>query len=551
MAPAALAFVPSLDAVPMTIEPTTAKPPGQSSREARKATAASVHQARQRLTQGDGKPEFEYELLNLFVRNELGATFTIPCLATIVAMASMFWSPPQETIAWLIVLFGARAVLLTSCKRFARTPRDNIKPKDWRRRLTAAELIYGTAWAGMALVGFSPSESSAHIFVFAVLIVVLSLRLLFASTVMAIVYAGTVPMTIALVARFALQDNPLYWAMAAMAIGIHIYFIFLAKGLNATVCTMLEYRAEKDALIAQLEEAKAISDEARRRAEASNMAKSRFLANMSHELRTPLNAVLGFSEVMKTEIMGPMQSPIYKEYAENIHQSGTHLLHVINEILDLSRIEAGRHQLHEEALHLVDVAEECHRLLKLRAENKQQKILHEFADGLPQIWADEQAMRQILLNLMSNALKFTPPNGTITLRVALKPDGGQMLSVKDTGPGIPKEELPRVMQAFGQGSLAHRAAEGGTGLGLSIVKSLVELHGGVFELKSELRKGTEAIVNLPKERSLAPVQPLQPLGEERHRRRSPSPAGDDDWLIAPPPSQPRRNIRAFLGQQRN
>jgi two-component system cell cycle sensor histidine kinase PleC len=309
--------------------------------------------------------------------------------------------------------------------------------------------------------------------------------------------------------------------MASMAVGIHVYFIFLAKSLNATVMTMLEYKAEKDSLIAELEQATSISEEARRRAEEANIAKSRFLANMSHELRTPLNAILGFSEVMKTEMMGPMQNPTYLEYTENIHSSGRHLLHLINEILDLSRIEAGKHELQEASVHLVDVVDECERLLKLKAESKALKLVEDFDESMPPIWADERALRQICINLLGNAIKFTPPGGQITLGVSRREDGGQILSIKDTGPGIPKEEMPRVMQAFGQGSLAHTGAEGGSGLGLPIVKSLVELHGGTFELLSEVRRGTEAVVCLPKERVLQPVEPLQPLGEERHRAERP------------------------------
>lgn len=137
---------------------------------------------------------------------------------------------------------------------------------------------------------------------------------------------------------------------------------------------------------------------------------------------------------------------------------------------------------------------------------------------MAQVWADQRAIRQITLNLMSNALKFTPKGGRITVTVCATEDGGQLLSVRDTGPGIPKEEIPKVMQAFGQGSLAHQTAEGGTGLGLPIFKNLIELHGGSFELHSELRKGTEAIIFLPRQRVLQAVGPLQPLGHERHRR---------------------------------
>jgi two-component system cell cycle sensor histidine kinase PleC len=317
---------------------------------------------------------------------------------------------------------------------------------------------------------------------------------------MPIVYAGTIPMTVAIVLRFALLDNPFYWAMAAMAVGVHIYFIWLMNGLNSTVVAMLEFRAEKDALIAELEQSKAISDEARLRAEEANHAKSRFLATMSHELRTPLNAILGFSEIMRTEILGPHANPTYKEYANDIHQSGQHLLNLISEILDISRIEAGRYELREAPVNLPEVVEDCHRLMRLRAENKRLKIVESFEAYLPQLWADERAIRQICLNLLSNAIKFTPAGGTITLKVGRTPTGGQFLSVKDTGPGIPENEIPRVLSSFGQGSLAHQTAEGGTGLGLPITKGLTELHDGTFELKSKLRYGTEVVIAFPKKR---------------------------------------------------
>ncbi|MGE3066537.1 MAG: sensor histidine kinase, partial [Hyphomicrobiaceae bacterium] len=229
--------------------------------------------------------------------------------------------------------------------------------------------------------------------------------------------------------------------------------------------------------------------------------------------------------------LGPLENPTYREYAGNIHDSGRHLLQLINEILDLSRIEAGRYELHEEPVRLVEIVEDCYRLLKLRAENKGLQFAQDFGATLPQLWADERALRQICLNLMSNALKFTPRGGRITLTVGINPDGGQTFSVRDTGPGIPKEEIPRVMQAFGQGSLAHQTAEGGTGLGLPIVQNLVRLHGGTFELRSELRKGTEAVVVFPAQRVLTTLPPLQPLGQERHRQPQ-------------PPTRPSRGGRA-------
>jgi two-component system cell cycle sensor histidine kinase PleC len=270
----------------------------------------------------------------------------------------------------------------------------------------------------------------------------------------------------------------------------------------------LEARAEKEALFGELEQSKSISDEARRRAEAANIAKSRFLAQMSHELRTPLNAILGFSEVMKAEIFGTHSVPMYKDYAGDIHSSGVHLLNLINEILDLSRIEAGRYELNEEGVSLGRVVEDCHHLLKLRASNRGLTIHEMFEPDMPRLWADERAVRQICLNLLSNAIKFTPQHGEIWLKVGWTASGGQYMSVKDTGPGIPEEEIPVVLASFGQGSNSIKSAEQGAGLGLPIAKNLIDLHGGTFTLKSKLRIGTEVIVTFPPERVMSALGPI-------------------------------------------
>ena len=492
----------------------------------RQADAEQLRETRQRLALGTTlKPEFEYELMMMFVRNELSAQAHMWLLAIIFSLASTFWAPPLHAALWLISLIAAKVILLLVCRQLNSLAPADVNVTLWRRNLVMAEAINGCAWAGFALVGIHldvPSSNdfafSSHVFIFASLIVVLAIRMTFASTMMPILYFGTIPMTVAVVMRLTMLQDLFYLALAAMAVGVQIYFIFLAKGLYSTALAMLEFRTEKDGLIAELEEATSISDEARRRAEAANIAKSRFLATMSHELRTPLNAILGFSEVMKTELMGPIGTKVYKEYAGNIHDSGRHLLHLINEILDLSRIEAGKYELNEEPVRLADIVEDCHRLLKLRAEGKGIQVIEDFDLRLPQLWVDERAVRQVCLNLMSNALKFTPRGGLVTLSVRAAHDGGQIMSVRDNGPGIPKEEIPKVMQVFGQGSLAHQNAEGGTGLGLPIVKNLLELHGGSFDLQSELRKGTEAIATFPKQRVLQAVPPLQPLGQERHRQ---------------------------------
>ncbi len=502
---------------------------------------------RDRLTHGTtNKPEFEYELLTMFARNETSAPYAMPALCFIFYIASMFWASFSEATIWIAIVIIAKVVMLDQCRRLLALPRSDVNVGEWRRHFIRIELINGISLAGFALIGISKTQDaiapeaafSSPIFIFATLMVVLALRMTFASTLTRVFLAGTVPMTLAVAARLFMLADPFYIALGSMAVGIHVFFLYLTQGLHSTALAMVEFRAEKDSLIAELEEASAISDEARLRAEAANKAKSRFLATMSHELRTPLNAIMGFSEVMEKELLGPIGNATYREYANNIYSSGNHLLHIINEILDLSRIEAGRYDLHEETFRLTDIAEDCERLVKIRAEAKGLQLIEDFAPDLPQVWADPRALRQICLNLLSNALKFTPKGGRITITVGHSSDGGMMLSVRDTGPGIPKDEIPRVLQAFGQGSLAHESAEGGTGLGLPIVQNLIQLHGGTFDLKSELRKGTEVTITLPRQRVMHAVAPLQPLGHERHRDPAPQPRA---------PRQPRLKATSPYG----
>ncbi|MCC0057560.1 MAG: HAMP domain-containing histidine kinase, partial [Rhodobiaceae bacterium] len=292
------------------------------------------------------------------------------------------------------------------------------------------------------------------------------------------------------------------------ALGAQVFFAILTYKMHQSYRSTLSLTAEKDALIGELEQSKSISDEARRRAEQANLAKSRFLATMSHELRTPLNAILGFSEVMKDELLGKHEIRPYQEYSSDIHRSGQHLLNLINEILDLSRIEAGRYNLSEEAVSLPNTVAECHHLLKLRAQERGVKIVEDIAPGLPKIWADERAVRQIAINLLTNAIKFTPNGGVVTLMVGWTKGGGQYLSVRDNGPGIPEEEIPIIKQSFGRGSQALKNADEGSGLGLPIVISLVELHGGRFDLQSKLREGTTVTVMFPRERVMTALPPM-------------------------------------------
>ncbi len=328
---------------------------------------------------------------------------------------------------------------------------------------------------------------------------------------------ASAPPTLALSARFMLSYEPSLMIMGGILVGAQAFFYLIADRFRLSVLSILSHKAEKETLIAELETARSISEEARRRAEEANLAKSRFLATMSHELRTPLNAILGFSEVMRNEVMGPVGNESYKEYIADINNSGQHLLNVINEILDLSRIEAGRHQLQEEAIRLVNVVDDAFHMVQMKAKAKDISIVTQYEENLPLIWADEKAVRQITLNLLSNALKFTPQGGTIWLKAGWTSSGGQYLSVKDTGPGIAEEEIPIVLSSFGQGSIAIKSAEQGSGLGLPIVQALVHMHDGKFDLQSKLREGTEVIASFPRSRVL---EVMPPVHEPDRRRRA-------------------------------
>ncbi len=455
--------------------------------------------------------DFAYDLLLMFVRNETVAALTVPILAIVVAVTMLNWSNPRQLLLWLATIFISEGILLALCRRFKKQPRETVDLRQWRRNLAAAEFLYGVSWAAVAFTEFSHQSQAAYFFLFAALTVVTAIRMLFAASVMPILHAGTVPVTAALALRFLMTGDPFYWIMAVVAIGIHFYFVFLVKSMQRTVLSMLDYRAEKDRLIDELEKAKAASDEARIKAESANLAKSKFLANMSHELRTPLNAILGFSEMIKDEVLGPISNANYKSYAGDIHESGNHLLKLINEILDLSRIEAGRYELSEKVLDFSAIAQDSLRFLRLDAQTKRLRLSTDFKPDMPCIFADERAVRQICLNLISNAIKFTPENGCVAVRTGILPSGEAILTVRDNGPGIPEEEIPQVLRAFGQGSLALKMGDCGTGLGLPIVTGLAELHNGRFELRSKLGVGTEASLILPKSRVVpAPYSPPAP-----------------------------------------
>jgi len=241
---------------------------------------------------------------------------------------------------------------------------------------------------------------------------------------------------------------------------------------------------------------------ARDEAQQANNAKSMLLANVSHELRTPLNAIIGFSDVMLHRLFGPLGNPRYEGYVDDIRRSGKLLLDLINDLLDVTKLESGHYELHESTCDLAAILQEAAGLLKVQAERAEVAIKVRVG-FMPPIKADERALRQIVLNLMSNAVKFTPAGGAVRLTAVLGPDGRPVITVEDTGRGIAPEEIKDLFRPFARTTEAKQASTPGTGLGLAIVKSLVELHQGTIAMESRLGQGTTVTVKLPAERVIA------------------------------------------------
>ena len=242
------------------------------------------------------------------------------------------------------------------------------------------------------------------------------------------------------------------------------------------------------------------------RAEAANQAKSEFLANMSHELRTPLNAINGFSEIMAGEMFGPLGDPKYKGYAADILKSGQHLLSLINDILDMAKIEAGKLTLHYEMVSLKEIVDDATRLMRGKIEEAGLKLVVD-APVLPDIEADYRGLKQVILNLISNAVKFTPEGGDIVVALSREDDDRLRVAVTDTGIGIAAKDLDRLARPFEQVEGQHSKTTQGTGLGLALTKSLIELHGGALSIASQPGQGTTVSFNVPIRRpEIAPAE---------------------------------------------
>ncbi len=431
----------------------------------------------------------------------------MPVFSVVISVMLSAWVPIWLLAVWVACVTVAACAMGAAYVLHKRSGQTLADAPRW----TAISFVIGSAfalaWVVPSLFFWGYCNDTGHMLMALVFACCIAGCAALQSPCPPLLVATFLPYAMALVVPPLFEGTALYYGISALGFGFSVFMVHLARNIYETARDMLLLREDKNELIEQLTAAKFESDKARQRAEAASQAKSKFLANMSHELRTPLNAILGFSEVMRDEVFGNLGSSQYVGYATDIHKSGEHLLGLINDVLDLSRIEAGRFVVRAEEINMPEAIRNAHAMFELRAAAVGIKLQSEFDSALPLLLADERACRQILINLISNAVKFTPPGGTVTTFARRAAGGGMEVGVSDTGAGIDPADVATVFEAFGQGRHDIAVNEKGTGLGLPIVRGLVEAHGGKVALDSVLGKGTTVICTFPRERLSAP-QPV-------------------------------------------
>jgi len=445
--------------------------------------------------------------LALALRNLRPNHYLMPVFAAVIALMFSRWVVASRLEIWFAILVLSVIPLGVVTYAFRRGAPEPSAAKVWVWRATVAYGVFAACWASMGYFLWAPDGDLNHLLIIMLLACTLAGNAALAGaskplSIVALAIYGT-----ALVITPLRAGDMLYGGISVLAVVFVLYLGYMASQIYNTARDMLLLRDDKSELVVALAHAKTESDNARERAERANRAKSQFLANMSHELRTPLNAILGFSELIESRAFAHNPEK-HHEYAEMIHSSGQHLLTLINDILDLARIEAGSLVLQEVEVDLATLIADVVRLMTHRAEKSGSSIRIQTAADLPNLFADERALKQILLNLVSNAVKFTPEGGTVDVFAELGPDSGVCFGVADTGIGIAEEDQARVFQNFGQGRHDVAITDKGTGLGLPIAKGLAEAHGGRITLHSRVGHGTRMTVLIPAERS-RPKTPLR------------------------------------------
>jgi signal transduction histidine kinase len=410
------------------------------------------------------------------------------------------FAPMASYFAALILNCAVNEYLL---RRKVALPGDIVADTTTRaRRIAAMTCVLSCVWCSLVLSMYHSEIIANRMFVVLILACTMgSLSTMFAMHTAAA--AGSM-LVVAPCLITILCVNMLSGRLTLVPVGA-IYIVLVVNqviGMHGRFRQTRRLEQEREDLIISLQDANIQSIAAQERAMMANRAKSEFLANMSHELRTPLNAIIGFSEVMREQMFGALGNDRYHECCRLIHSAGTHLLGLINDVLDMSKIEAGKWELHPQQFDLRTVVGECLDLMRERAMAGNIELVTDFSESSLYLFADRRAVSQMLLNLLSNAVKFTLPGGRICVRAATR-DSRMLLSVEDDGVGIAAADLPRLGNPFVQVGNQAGILHAGTGLGLALVRALAERHEGSMRIESEEAVGTTVTIELPIHRPLS------------------------------------------------
>ena len=423
------------------------------------------------------------EQIDLLFRSARLVLLVEPVAAAILTLGLWAHVTSQQGAAWLIGVWGVAALRGVLWQRGRSADQDSDQFLEWGRAYAVATAAAGALWAS-ALFMLWPETSISHQVYLAAGVTGIASIVVFSISgypPAAYAYAISVALMVLGVLMWRQVGDPLV-ASGIILLGVGAYGLAI-RHFGALAAGQIRLRFD----LSKAGEA----------AEAANRAKAEFIANMSHELRTPLNAIIGFSELMKGQAFGPLGDKKYLEYADDIRESGSHLLDLINNILDLSRFEVGKMDLQEGPVDSARIVESSAHLLKGNADKGGVAVRTVLPDIAPYIHGDERAIKQILINLLSNAIKFTPLGGEVVVEIKAGPNGATFLIVRDTGIGMAPEDIPTALTPFGQIDASFARRFEGTGLGLPIVKSLIEQHGGELRLTSELGVGTTATAVFP------------------------------------------------------
>jgi two-component system cell cycle sensor histidine kinase PleC len=408
--------------------------------------------------------------------------------------------PVLNALALILVVTlasGVATLVLRALALSSESAMNGDGSRRWLWRLLGVTAFSSTAWGCAPWLLWDEANSTNHVFIELMCLAIIGRFLINRTNHIPFFLASYLPMAIMLFVRCAISEQLTDLVLAGLVPLFAIQVFFDSIQISTRWDDEAQMRFSHEDLSRELEETRDEALMKRAEAESANASKTAFLANMSHELRTPLNAILGFSEIIAHECLGPVGSPRYKEYAGDIHTSGAHLLSLINDLLDVAKIEAGRMEIEPQIIETARTLESALKIVGTRARDRGQTLTISVEDEAEILYADERALKQIVINLVSNAVKFTQQGGSIAVTAKRNNAGDFELIVADNGPGIPKEKVGRIFKPFSRVDNRYDSENSGTGLGLALVRGLAELHDGRAWMDSEEGKGTRVHVVLP------------------------------------------------------